>query len=248
MQRSWPYKSRERAQRAMESDRKLCQAVDRYFDHTDCQTRYGSVFCAACESTDTGLGWLKADLKNSLLAEIEYWDRTVFEAARTIQKIENGEPGAGPRFGNVFREYAGQLRAARDRVRAIESLLGHPVAQLDQLDRMIGDLESQIRMAESAGQQLHPAPISPPVASAPPPASSGSPVVTLTADCTRHLPSWTPVCDQAVDALFSAARTAPPSELTCLKEWRAYHQCIGVYAHDSNPNPAPTCTPPACRP
>lgn len=249
MQRSWPYKSRERAERAMEADRKLCETVDRYFDHTDCQTRYGEVFCGACETRDAGLDWLRADTKRSLLAEVEYWDRTIRQAARSVVKIENGRPAPGPRFGNVFREYVGQLKAARQRVRAIEALLGHTTRETDELTRMIATLDAEIRTAESSGRQIEALSVPDAGASAgSPPAGPESRVAALTAQCTRGLPTWTPVCDQAVDALFAAAKTASPSELVCLKEWRAYHNCIGIYAHDSNPNPRPSCTPPACRP
>lgn len=236
--RSWAYKSRERAQRALESDRRLCQTVDRYFDHTDCQTRYGDVFCAACES-DPGLDWLGTDLKNSLLKDIQLWDGTVINALLEIRRIEQTGVllGQRPSVGKVFKDYLEQLKAARERVRALESLMTRRSRDLDVLARLFDQLTQSIERVQTSYQQVQ---------SSPPSTGATSPVVALTDQCVAQIPNWTPSCDQAVDALFARAKKASPDEIPCLKEWRAYHNCLSAYAYGRTPNPIPHCVRPTC--
>jgi hypothetical protein len=238
--RSWSYKSQARAQRALESDRRLCQTVDRYFDHTDCQTNYGDVFCAACES-DPGLSWMGADLKNSVLKDIQLWDASLISALTQIRRIEQtGIPlGERSNWGNVLKDYFEQLKAARERVRAFQSLMTKQSRDLDALARLLDQVTQSIEHVQASYQQVQATPI--------PSGNTGaamSPVVALTDQCAAKLPNWTPTCDQAVDALFARAKTASADEIPCLKEWRAYHNCISVYAYGRTPNPA--CVRPTC--
>jgi hypothetical protein len=63
----------------------------------------------------------------------------------------------------------------------------------------------------------------------------------LTNACALALPNWLPACQDAVEEILRYAKSAPPSALPCLKEWRAYQQCYGSYAYGPNPNPKPEC-------
>jgi hypothetical protein len=247
--RSWPYKSRERAQRALESDRKLCQSVDRYFDHTDCQTSYGEVFCAACESQDIAREWTQTDAGHSLLQQAERWDGLVIGALRDVQAAERqGFTTPDRAFGGVFREYAGNLRSAQERARALESLLWRTGRVSEEVARWIEQFSNALALTESSQRSFQSAVTShSPVQAPDRTAAPNVPImISLTDRCVAAIPCWTRVCDEAVDALFARAKNASGAELECLKEWRRFHNCLGVYAHDSNPSPPPVCVRPTC--
>lgn len=63
----------------------------------------------------------------------------------------------------------------------------------------------------------------------------------LTNECYARIPRWTDNCQAAVEEIMRYARTAPESEIPCLRQWRAFQQCYGVYAYGPNPNPKPEC-------
>lgn len=266
--RSWPYKSQQRAQQALENDRDLCQAVDRYWHHVDCRTAYSEVFCAACGPVDPGLDWLKADLSNASLVQLETWNEWLAGALVEIRSLErSGQPaGARPIFGRVMKEYVRQLRDASLRVREIQKILNQTSNQGSRLSREIELLGQSLADARAAHVRFraafrelptnhfeersrsesgaHERSTGGTVAGA----DSSATFSALTDRCTVGLPDWAPVCDLAVDALFARARAkqASAADLDCLKTWRSYHQCIGVYAHDRHPDPAPTCVRPSC--
>jgi hypothetical protein len=66
--------------------------------------------------------------------------------------------------------------------------------------------------------------------------------------CYEKLPAWTAVCNSATDDLMSTYHKNASANLDCMKKWRAFEQCYGVYAFNSNPNPRPQCTVPDCSP
>ena len=63
----------------------------------------------------------------------------------------------------------------------------------------------------------------------------------LTSTCAVALPQWLPVCQDAVEEIIAYSKSAPPSAIPCLKEWRAFQQCYGSYANGPNPDPKPNC-------
>ena len=125
--RSWGYKSRESAQRALESDKQLCQTVDRYFEKTDCQTTYGAIFCAGCETKNNSSRRPTIEETEMLAVGERQLDRwrsemtTALKNIRSAQNIGQSSPSAG--IGNTLREYIGELRAARERALSVEKLM-----------------------------------------------------------------------------------------------------------------------------
>jgi hypothetical protein len=78
--------------------------------------------------------------------------------------------------------------------------------------------------------------------------SANARFIGLTETCYNRLPTWTAVCQQAVEEILKTAATSSPSAIPCLKEWRNFQQCYSVYAYGPNPDPKPDCNSkvPAC--
>lgn len=160
---SGPYKSGEKAQSALKADRELCQLVDRYFQHTDCQTQYEDVYCAACGSdaaktADTNDSIVQLALNNAA----EQLDRLLDEVkslAKSIRSIENNGPSdqfAG--VGNATKEYVRLLKDAKSQARQLQELMGKVAAGqknlLDQLDKATKDLSDQFGPLDAAKAHL----------------------------------------------------------------------------------------------
>lgn len=78
--------------------------------------------------------------------------------------------------------------------------------------------------------------------------SPSSKFIGLTESCYNGLPTWKPVCQEAVEELVRRSRVAPENALPCMRRWRAFQKCYEIYAYGPNPNPKPDCTNevPAC--
>ena len=66
--------------------------------------------------------------------------------------------------------------------------------------------------------------------------------------CYKKVPAWTAACNNATDSLMAFYHSNPSANVDCLKKWRAFQQCYGIYAFNSNPNPKPDCEIPTCSP
>ena len=117
---SGPYKTSLTAQHALERDRELCQVVDRYFEHTDCQTEYGDLYCAACGKMDAGAVDATDPVVQGLLDNAtDQMERLVDEEkslALSIRSVEtNGHSNQFASIGNAMREYGRLLQDAKQR-------------------------------------------------------------------------------------------------------------------------------------
>lgn len=161
LRKSWGYKSRASAQKGLESSKHLCQAVDRYWDHKDCQTTYGEIFCAGCEQTKTTrkLGAGEDDLLEAGERQLERWGVEGLLAAKTIKEAEeSGQASHGSGIGKVLREYTTELKAARDRAKKLHDLMSGsktgkaPLSEL--LTKATNDLEAATTRVETSRKAL----------------------------------------------------------------------------------------------
>jgi hypothetical protein len=160
--RSWGYKSREAAQRALDNDKQLCQTVDRYFEKTDCQTTYGTIFCAGCGATNRNPRQYTIEESEIIAAgerQLSRWRKEIQRAIRNVRSAEKtGQPRPNLRFGNVLREYVGELRAARGRALSLEKLMNSVLTQgsivLKRLSTAINELGDSTEHVEAGNGKL----------------------------------------------------------------------------------------------
>lgn len=158
---SSPYKSNDKAQRALDADQELCQLVDRYWEHTDCQTQYGDVYCAACgkdatKTADTSDSVVQLALDNAT-GQVDRLIDEIKSLAQSIRSVEkNGHSNQFAGVGNAAKEYWRLLQDAKTRARQLQQLMGKVatgqkslVNQLDGATREMSDAFGPIEAAKT---------------------------------------------------------------------------------------------------
>jgi len=114
------YRTAQAAEQDRDAAKKLCDTVDRYFDHTSCRTTYGTPYCAACGTGASREGSLQPEQEVNLEKAhlvLDRWRSQVVSATRTMLR---DNPSANPlrNTGKVLRDYTAALRdATKDAIR-----------------------------------------------------------------------------------------------------------------------------------
>jgi hypothetical protein len=162
------------AQSDRDSAQRLCSVLDRYFNHTGCQTNYGSPYCAACAPGAPRQGSLPQEsqvwLEKSNLV-IGQWEQQSAQALR-IFASENPQPNPYSNVGSVLSDYTTALRDAvtdlihlRQAMQPIYAgIAGFGASIQPAIDALQND-ENRVQTAQASYQQA---------LSAPPAASYGA--------------------------------------------------------------------------
>jgi hypothetical protein len=120
---SWSYRSQAIAKRALESDQRLCQTVDRYFDHRDCSRQYSAPMCLACGTApEPARDRAQRDLEDAAGKLFENWRTRLIGAIGAWRRATQGRNPYGD-VGSVARDYAKALEQSLEKLREIERSL-----------------------------------------------------------------------------------------------------------------------------
>ncbi|HLY39637.1 MAG TPA: hypothetical protein VKR52_00430 [Terracidiphilus sp.] len=150
------FKSSGAAQSDRDAAKRLCDAVDRYWNHTSCRTTYGAPYCAACGQGASRSGSFQPEQEVTLEKAHLVLDRWRSQVASATRMMLRDNASANPlrNVGKVLRDYAGALKdASRDAVRLqriMQSVSAGAASLTSSLQPAVNTLQNDLNTVQTA--------------------------------------------------------------------------------------------------